>query len=781
MASTLLDPKNFKHVKSDSKTTTLQHKDGHILTIAHNALSKETKAQLDALSKVSKEDETIPQSQEKSQFASGGPVQTMQPDDGSLGDQTKNNLQNYVADYKSDPTLSNMVQGMGMGGVQSVEQGAAREAAPIAEQAGKSIIDEGSQAWNALKGSMAGANPNASSATPEAIALQKQAVANAPDMNTLRKAQAILNRMQGFSDGGQVKSQYQQDESSPDIHRQQPKTDSKPEDIDKEKQTFSNGLQNIKNELFGHAEGGEVKPVRHYDDGGKVAPAAPEASQDDPGVAHHLGELVGKYGIAPIVNAVKGLKDLGGEALEQSGKLTQGVEAGLGVPNALAPPQETPEQPAAAAGTPPAVQPASTPESTQQASPPASPDPLDQSMTQYGDLMGQGFENRQAGIQQQAQAQGQQAANVSHTLQQGQEAELNAKNAFQSHYNELEAERQAHMQDVNNGLIDPNQYWTGDKNGNGGHSKVAAAIGMILGGFNPTSNPNGAVDLLKFQMEQNLNAQAQNLGSKQNLLNANLRQFGNLKDAADMTRLMQADVLKNQLEQASLKTAQPMAKAAALDAAGKLQMEYAPLQQQLAMRRAMVNLANNGTQNEGSFNHLLAYMRQTDPEKAKEMESRYVPGVGLSPTTPVPEGVKSQIIASKNVNDMFNKTLDFAKTPIPKNPADYLKYKNSAETLQQQLIGNIKQAQHDGVYKESEAEFLLKQIGDSPASMFRSVNTIPKIKELQQIKQMEYKNLLNTYNLPQKALPQTSSQPQPTLHKNGKYYIQQGNYMVPVK
>lgn len=55
MANSLgIDPKKFKHVKSDEKTTTLQHKDGHTLTIAHNVLSPKMKEQLLALAKVPK-------------------------------------------------------------------------------------------------------------------------------------------------------------------------------------------------------------------------------------------------------------------------------------------------------------------------------------------------------------------------------------------------------------------------------------------------------------------------------------------------------------------------------------------------------------------------------------------------------------------------------------------------------------------------------------------------------------------------------------------------------
>src|SRR6202051_4082371 len=66
MANKLIDPKMYKHIKSDDKSTTLQHKHGHVLTIAHNILNPDMKAQLQALSKAPEQDETATQREEAS-------------------------------------------------------------------------------------------------------------------------------------------------------------------------------------------------------------------------------------------------------------------------------------------------------------------------------------------------------------------------------------------------------------------------------------------------------------------------------------------------------------------------------------------------------------------------------------------------------------------------------------------------------------------------------------------------------------------------------------------
>lgn len=83
--SVKLDLNQFKHVKSDDKSTTLKHRDGHLLTLAHNVLSKPSQEQLKALSQIPKDNATDSQkqeSQDQNQYgktimkAEGGPVQS---------------------------------------------------------------------------------------------------------------------------------------------------------------------------------------------------------------------------------------------------------------------------------------------------------------------------------------------------------------------------------------------------------------------------------------------------------------------------------------------------------------------------------------------------------------------------------------------------------------------------------------------------------------------------------------------------------------------------------
>lgn len=73
MSSIKMDLSKYKHLKSDDKSTTLQHPAGHIITVAHASLPKEHQTMLKALVEVSKNDETPEQKAEsETKMAEGG-------------------------------------------------------------------------------------------------------------------------------------------------------------------------------------------------------------------------------------------------------------------------------------------------------------------------------------------------------------------------------------------------------------------------------------------------------------------------------------------------------------------------------------------------------------------------------------------------------------------------------------------------------------------------------------------------------------------------------------
>lgn len=427
------------------------------------------------------------------------------------------------------------------------------------------------------------------------------------------------------------------------------------------------------------------------------------------------------------------------------------------------PPIEVPAQPDIAPPSPPSNVPVAeglaqqAPASPVVANPSADPESMMQS----------GFANKMQGIDAQAKAQSDLGHQQAEMLNKNIEGQNLAKAAYKETFDNLDKERLDHMEDIKNGHIDPNNYWKD-------HSKVMTGIGMILAGFNPTNSPNAAVNFLKFQMEQNLNAQKENLGAKQNLLAANLRQFGNLKDATDMTRLMQHDIMANQLQSAAANAASPMAKAAAMQAAGQLKMETAPLFQSFAMRRAMMGLAGNGGSPE-AIDHMLGYMRVMNPTMAKDMESRYVPHVGLA-SIPLTGEVRTKLEAHQKFDlalKDLQKFVNSHSTIVPGTPA-YTTGQQKAMALQTM----IRESMLNTVYREGEQPLLDKMLSTNPAGLLKNIKTNPQLKELDAMNQRDFNALRSSVGLPVNKVQEQS----PVVKgKDGKMYRQVGNHMVPVK
>lgn len=257
------------------------------------------------------------------------------------------------------------------------------------------------------------------------------------------------------------------------------------------------------------------------------------------------------------------------------------------------PPIPVPEMPAEMANLPVASQePAPTPQvmPQQQAASPVGQDPYGtQSMEQY---YGRGLSQQKAGIMGQAQAASEQAALEQQALAHAQEQQIAITDLYNQHVAKLNGEREAIFADAKAGHIDPNKFWA-DRSA---PQKISSIIGLVLGGLGAGAlrQENPVMKMLNNEIERNINAQKSDLENKHNLLNANRAQFQNEHDAANMTRIMLNDQLVNGLKMAAAKTTDPQAKARALQAAGALDMQAAPIMSQLAMRRAVLSGSSAG-------------------------------------------------------------------------------------------------------------------------------------------------------------------------------------------
>lgn len=366
-------------------------------------------------------------------------------------------------------------------------------------------------------------------------------------------------------------------------------------------------------------------------------------------------------------------------------------------------------------------------------------------------MLQSGYDKQQQAIQMQANAQTALAQDQLTALKASYDAQTAVQNQYKQDFDALDAERKNLIMDIQEGHIDPNKFWTGDKNGNGGHSRMAAAIGIILAGFNPTNSPNAAISYLNKQMEANLDAQKANMQSKQNLLSLNMRQFGNLQDAMNMTRVMQADMVKNQLEQAAAKATSPLAKAAAMQAAGELDKQYAPLFQSLATKTTLSKLTAQANQDPNKLPQMIDAIAAVDPERAKEMRGRMVPGVGLANSM---EGAKT-VNELKATTDAVKEGLVRLKE-ITKGGGKSLSpsARAEADTIRTSLIGRLRVPMTGpGAMSEGERQLLMDMIPSATDFFSLDSRTLTKLNTIDKLVNTSLEKAAQANGMQYKAKP----------------------------
>lgn len=671
-----IDLKRFKYVKSDKDSTTLQHKDGHELTISHKPLSKDMRSQLEALSKISKETQTSTQAQEAQdqnpvKMADGGKTEpipkgnkdtsymkgmTHPEEDAPKPTPTPKNPNVYKSSATGDEyDTSSYANG---GKVQKYAEGTDEVQPPDITGGGASMTAQD---------------------LPEIAA--KQAL-QAPDP-VLEKAKDIYNQ-----------NVAQSTRLGPDgIPIDDPATN-----------------------MFGVGR---------------------EIPKDiDPAIWAKSKEMAANQ-ITQEQSAQEASQQAATEKAAQQSAIKQ--ELGVGPQTTQIAPSAAPEEPAAQTVQPQAAPAAQSAGSNDLANPMG--------------LMERGFNLGMQGAESQAKATAQLGQDEQAAYNRNQEALKAANDDFQSNVKDNQAEYDNFIKDYQNQHIDPEQYWKGDpKTGEGGHSKIVTGISMLLSGFGGSKGAGMFNDYLKYQMDNNIKAQEAELGKRKNLLEANLRHFGNIRDATEMTRAMQAGMVAADLGKAMAQARGPLALANMKLAQSQLIQNFAPRLMAISANQSLYKLANSqheGPASDAVIGHALNNLDIYNPEAAKTWREKYVPGVGFSSSGPVSEATRNQIASHKSVNDLMNMSMQFSKQHAGTlNPS----LRAQAATIQQQLVGAVKQAQHDGVYKPSEAEFVLSQVGGSPASFLANISSVPKLKQMQAIKQNDYNELLRAHGLPTQQL-----------------------------
>lgn len=220
----------------------------------------------------------------------------------------------------------------------------------------------------------------------------------------------------------------------------------------------------------------------------------------------------------------------------------------------------------------------------------AAPQPNQQQGPSYptSDQLNSAIGANVAGVQQEASAQEKQNTAMAAQYQKNLEEQQrygdmqNAKLAeYQSKYDDMAGQVAA-------GKIDPEHYM--HSKGTGG--KIGTAISLILGGIGAglTHGPNQALQLLQKHIDNDIEAQKENLGNKRSLLSENLRAQGNLVSATNATRLQMSAMAQGQLMKVAAQTNNPIIAARAQQHAAGIIQSTIPARMQLANNEIQMHI-----------------------------------------------------------------------------------------------------------------------------------------------------------------------------------------------
>lgn len=354
-----------------------------------------------------------------------------------------------------------------------------------------------------------------------------------------------------------------------------------------------------------------------------------------------------------------------------------------------------------------------------------------------------GVQTEMAGFSGAAKAEADRAKELDRILGQKAAAQQEMTDNYNKHFNEIDSERKAFQQDVLDQHIDPNRYLGSMDTG----QRIGTAIALALGGLGAglTGGPNQALSFLNSQIDRDIDAQKAELGKKETLLSANLKRFGNLREATEMTRLMMVDQTKLLTDQIASRASGPMAQARAMQLKGQLEQQAAPQAMMLAVRKA----AMSGLQSGRNVEETLQSLRVVNPEMAKEMESRYVPGVGMA-SIPVPAEDRRNIIAKQALGKMAQDFYDWAsKHSGSLSPSDI----NVGRAKAAELQSLYRNAINGGVFKKGEQEFIDQIIDSDPTKFFNSIRVLPKLKEVIDSNRQQTNVLHKSFGLPELTAP----------------------------
>ncbi len=188
--------------------------------------------------------------------------------------------------------------------------------------------------------------------------------------------------------------------------------------------------------------------------------------------------------------------------------------------------------------------------------------------------------------------------------------------------NEFNAKSAIFEKAVADGKIDPERVWHNMSTG----SKIASSIGLILSGLGAgvTGQPNVAQQFMNEAIARDIDAQKNDQSKNMNLWKMNREHYGDTLQADLATQSQELSAVKAKLMAAQGRTLGPLAAQQAAQA-------IEGINHQIATTNWLHSRLSGGAPGtEQQHVAELQVMQQLRPDFYKDMESKYIPGVGTS-------------------------------------------------------------------------------------------------------------------------------------------------------
>lgn len=200
--------------------------------------------------------------------------------------------------------------------------------------------------------------------------------------------------------------------------------------------------------------------------------------------------------------------------------------------------------------------------------------------------------------------------------------------------------------------LNPDHYWED-------HSKVGAGIGVLLGGLGQVlgADKNGGLEAIKEGINRDIDAQKNSQDQKMNLWKMNREALGSDEAANLATQNQLYTGLKYKIDQAASQAKGPIAIARAKAANAAIDQKIQVNNSLLGLHKGLSNQAGGGSEQE--FINNLNTAQRVSPEMAKEAQSKYLPGIGVS-TKPLSPAEQGSLMAYKDLDMAIEDARKFA-------------------------------------------------------------------------------------------------------------------------